>query len=281
MADSNVTLIAETGTSKHRKNDGRLPCLVGEPTPTAELVEEFLHKQTELAKKEFNFLHAVSLITPEDDEAFRAAPIDVVLPKKDRQEDKALKELERERRHEANRACIRKFLEIGRELKKSDPESKLFKMSEELLDYLDRIESDLHSVSKYEWKKLDSGLRTYVSLLRGEAQQRCQATSPDKTAQTKQDIPSAREDKPDVNIHISGGIQAENVQIGNHASIHKQPKAEERPKFSILGWMRKKIYHLLGVIIASLFVAILIDIFGDLGWLQQIKAFIYSIFQLE
>lgn len=140
-------------------------------------IEEFFDKNVELAKRELNFLCAVSLITPEDEEAFRAAPIDVVLPKKDRQEDKALKELERERRHEANRACIREFLEIGRELKKSDPKSKLFNMSEELLDCLDRIESDPCSLSKYEWKRLDTQLGTYASLLRGEAKKRCEAPS--------------------------------------------------------------------------------------------------------
>jgi len=149
-------------------------------------IEEFFDKQAELAKREFNFLRAVSLITPEDEEAFRAAPIDVVLSKKDRQEDKALKESKRERRHEANRACIRKFLEIGRELKKSDPESKLFNMSEGLLDYLDRIESDLHSLSEYEWKKLDTGLRTYASLLRGEAEKRSEAASAEKPTETEQ-----------------------------------------------------------------------------------------------
>jgi len=44
--------------------------------------------------------------------------------------------------------------------------------------------------------------------------------------QAKRETP-AKEEKADVNIHIQGGIQAENVQIGNHASIQKQPKTEK------------------------------------------------------
>jgi len=174
------------GKKKQKENSAKSSWSLGK-------IEEFFDKKIELAKREFNFLFAVSLITPEVEEAFRKTAIDADvlknLRKKGQQvteEDEALKELERERRHEANRACIRKFLEIGRELKQSDPESKLFNMSEELLDYLDRIESDLHSLSKYEWKRLDTGLCTYTSLLRGEAKKRSGATSAEKPAETAQ-----------------------------------------------------------------------------------------------
>ncbi len=202
-------------------------------------IEEFFDKQAELAKREFNFLRAVSLITPEDEAAFRAAPIDVVLPKNDRQEDKALKELKRELRHEANRACIRKFLEIGRELKKSDPESKLFNMSEDLLDYLDRIESEPCSLGKYEWKRLVTGLCTYTSLLRGEAEKRCKETSAEKPTEKKQDIYPTKEKGEktrlisSINIQNFKGIlgdvhQSENLQIGDDARIDNQTVPEKR-----------------------------------------------------
>jgi hypothetical protein len=155
-------------------------------------IEKLFDKQIKLAKTEFSFLHAASLITPECEKAFREATIDVdvlkKLPKEGQQEDKALKEEERERRCELKRDCIRKFLEIGRELKKSEPESKLFNLSVELLDYLDRIESDLHSLSGYEWRKLDTLLNTYGSLLRGEAKKGCKEASAEKPTKTKQDI---------------------------------------------------------------------------------------------
>ena len=45
----------------------------------------------------------------------------------------------------------------------------------------------------------------------------------------------------------------------------------------ITGWLFKKTSCLIGAIIGSLIVAILIDVFGDFGWLEQIKAFIDKI----
>lgn len=161
-----------------------------------EEIEELFDKHIKLAKKEFDILRFASLMTPEFEKAYREASIDADvlknLRKKGQQvteEEETLREQERERRRELKRACIRNFLGIGRELKKSDPESKLFNLSVELLDYLDRIESDLHSLSGYEWRKLDTGLDTYVSLLRGEAEKRCKKASAEKPAETKQDIP--------------------------------------------------------------------------------------------
>lgn len=53
----------------------------------------------------------------------------------------------------------------------------------------------------------------------------------------------------------------------------------------IIGWIFKKTSHFIGAIIVAiiggLFVAILIDIFGDFGWLEQFKAFIYNILRLK
>ncbi|MBW8039451.1 MAG: biotin transporter BioY [Planctomycetes bacterium] len=53
----------------------------------------------------------------------------------------------------------------------------------------------------------------------------------------------------------------------------------------ITGWIFKKTSHfiwtLIVSIIAGLIVAVLVDIFGEFGWLERIKAFIYNILQLE
>lgn len=52
----------------------------------------------------------------------------------------------------------------------------------------------------------------------------------------------------------------------------------------ISGWIFKKTWHvivaIIVAIIGSLIAAILLDIFGDFGWLERIKAFIYNILQL-
>ncbi len=49
----------------------------------------------------------------------------------------------------------------------------------------------------------------------------------------------------------------------------------------ITGWLFKKTFYLIGAIIVTiiggLIVAVLIDIFGDFGWLERIKAVIYNI----
>ena len=68
---------------------------------------------------------------------------------------------------------------------------------------------------------------------RAEAPQTEQTTTPAKDAK----------EKATINVRISGGIQAENVQIGNHASIQKQRKAEEQNKsplirlLQLFGWL--------------------------------------------
>lgn len=53
----------------------------------------------------------------------------------------------------------------------------------------------------------------------------------------------------------------------------------------ITGWLFKKTSRLIGAIIVAiiggLIVAVLIDIFGDFGWIERIKAFIYEIIQLN
>jgi len=61
----------------------------------------------------------------------------------------------------------------------------------------------------------------------------------------------------------------------------KQAKAENKGRLFIIGWLFEKMWYLIGAVIVSLIVAIVVDIFGDFGWLDQIKAFIYNILQLK
>lgn len=100
-----------------------------------------------------------------------------------------------------------------------------------------------------------------------------------KPTETEADTTPAKgeKEKANLNINISGGIQAENVQIGNHASIHKEAKANEREKRKlwIIYWLLKKIPHWIYVLI--LFFAALLGIFSYLGWLGPIRTFINNI----
>ena len=51
MTESNVTLIAETGTSKDKQDDRGLPWLVGDPAPAAGHVVGDLLELVELLNK--------------------------------------------------------------------------------------------------------------------------------------------------------------------------------------------------------------------------------------
>lgn len=134
-------------------------------------IEEFFDKQAEFAKKELNFFLAVSNITPEEEEAFAAAPAsyDDMTEEDWQKEHEAQIEGERQLKHEAKFANIRNFLEISIKLKKDDPYSELFQTSKELLDLVDRFESDPSSVNRYERKKFMTDLIRYKELLKGEA----------------------------------------------------------------------------------------------------------------
>ena len=133
-------------------------------------IEEFFDKQAEFAKRELNFFLAVSNITHEEEEAFAAAPAsyDDMTEEDWQKEHEARREMERQLKHEAKFANIRKFLEIGINLKKDDPYSELFKTSKELLDFVDRCESTPSSVNRYERKKFMTDLIRYKELLKGE-----------------------------------------------------------------------------------------------------------------
>ena len=69
---------------------------------------------------------------------------------------------------------------------------------------------------------------------------------------------------------IMGDVQQpENLQVGDNARIYKHEKPEDKKKSII----RKLLEWLIGIIVA----AVATDILGEFGWLQSIKAFIYSI----
>jgi hypothetical protein len=69
---------------------------------------------------------------------------------------------------------------------------------------------------------------------------------------------------------ILGNIQAEDVQIGDYASIHKQPTTENNKKViakigwllkKTMGWILKETWRLVVIIIGGLLVAILVKRF--------------------
>ena len=73
-------------------------------------------------------------------------------------------------------------------------------------------------------------------------------------------------------------------------TVETQKQAETERKIApakrcwikkIAGCIFKKTRHFIGAISVSLIVAVLIAIFGEFGWLERIKAFIYNILQLE
>jgi len=134
-------------------------------------IEEFFDKQAEFAKRELNFFLAVSNITHEEEEAFAAAPAsyDDMTDEDWQKEHEAQIEGERQLKHEAKFVNIRKFLHIGIEAKRDDPDSELFQTSKELLDLVDRFESDPSSVNSYERKNFRTVLIRYKELLKGEA----------------------------------------------------------------------------------------------------------------
>lgn len=77
-------------------------------------------------------------------------------------------------------------------------------------------------------------------------------------------------------------MEHELSQVPAEAEQNTPPAKQWRKVIkNITGWIFKKTSHFIGTlivtIIGGLIVAILIDIFGDFGWLQSIKEFIYNI----
>jgi len=69
---------------------------------------------------------------------------------------------------------------------------------------------------------------------------------------------------------ILGDVQAENVQTGNHASIHKQTVTTEKKK-GILKKLLKWLVGVIGAIVVGIIVTVVTDILGDFGWIERIK----------
>ncbi len=89
------------------------------------------------------------------------------------EEQKALAEeqaqLQRENQREQEWDSIRKFLQMGIDIKSDDPNSELYKTAKELQDIVDKAQADPLSVSKYEQRKFCTGLDQYKALLKAES----------------------------------------------------------------------------------------------------------------
>ena len=71
---------------------------------------------------------------------------------------------------------------------------------------------------------------------------------------------------------VLGDVQAENVQTGDHSSIHKPPVTEKKEK-----GIFRKLLKIIGIVIVAIIAAIVVDILGDLGWLESIKNLILQL----
>lgn len=129
------------------------------------------------------------------------------------------------------------------------------------------ILSNVENAREDELKAVESAAFDLVSLMR-------------EIAETKPDIPPIEKEKEKVKTigsvkiqsftGILGDVQAENLQIGDNAQIHKKPKAETKNKekrmLQRIYWLFKKIPHWIYALI--IFLAALLAIFNYLGWLD-------------
>lgn len=81
------------------------------------------------------------------------------------------------------------------------------------------------------------------------------------------------EQKTAINVNISGGVQADNLQIGHDSSIHRRTGTQQKTK-GIL----KKSLKIGSTIVVSIIAAVVADIFADFGLIKIIKSVVYSIF---
>jgi hypothetical protein len=117
----------------------------------------------------------------------------------------------------------------------------------------------------------------YKELLKAESKRTPQITLPEQKA--GREIAHAEAEKAGVNIHISGGIQAENVQIANRASIRQelrtQNEATKRTMWERICRLVKKVPRwIYGLII---FLAALLPVLYYFDLLERIKAFFGTI----
>lgn len=66
----------------------------------------------------------------------------------------------------------------------------------------------------------------------------------------------------------------------DHVQTDLKPEKKGMAK-RIIGWILKKTWHfvvtIIGAIVVGIIVTVVIDILGDFGWIEQIKAFIYNV----
>jgi hypothetical protein len=112
-------------------------------------------------------------------------------------------------------------------------------------------------------------------LCKDRAQKSAEAEQPTEASGVKTEQNAA----PAINIEnienfkgILGDVQAENVQTGNHASIHKQTVTAEKKK----GILKKLLKWLVGII-GAIIVSIIADILGHFGWFERIKTIVHNI----
>jgi uncharacterized membrane protein YraQ (UPF0718 family) len=96
-------------------------------------------------------------------------------------------------------------------------------------------------------------------------------------AQEQVKKPAETEQKAAINVHISGDVKAEKIQIGHDATIQEQTITEEKKK-GIIWKVLKVIVKIIGAIVIGIIVAVVINILGDFGWIGKIKIIIYNIF---
>ncbi len=95
-------------------------------------------------------------------EEVAAAPEDVEAQAKE--EAEIIRDIIREKKYNV----FRKFFQKGIELKKDDPDSKLFKTAEQLLELLDQAESDISSIDKHQSRRYATLFSMYAQLFDAE-----------------------------------------------------------------------------------------------------------------
>lgn len=88
----------------------------------------------------------------------------------------------------------------------------------------------------------------------------------DKDKRIEQNAVSAKEDKPNFNINISGNIQAKNLQFAHDASIHECPIPEKK----------KSIFREVLRGIVAIIATVVDNIGGYFGWLGRIYNWLWS-----
>ena len=100
-------------------------------------------------------------------------------------------EINRQLKRKARLNKIRLYFCLGMKLKSNDPSSKLFRVAEELLDILDRYETDPLSISQTELRKYKTGLLKYNTLLEEKIKKHNtkERSAKPKAAEAPEDIP--------------------------------------------------------------------------------------------